>query len=167
MLVYDYISGYHTLLIFHQCRCTVQGVYVSVGEALANKGVKWTFNPPLAPHFGGVHESMIKSAKRAINAVLQNADVNDEELHSAFVGVEDLLNSRPLTYQSSHPADILPLTPNHFLHGRVGGEFAAETVDTEDDTTCSCVKSCIYGCGLIQGVYIVRAVVCIMKLGLP
>ena len=103
-----------------------------IHASLANKGVKWTFNPPLAPHFGGVHESMIKSAKRSINAVLQNADVNDEELHSAFVGVEDLLNSRPLTYQSSHPADILPLTPNHFLHGRVGGEFAADTVDTVD-----------------------------------
>ena len=75
---------------------------------------------------------MIKSAKRAIYAVLQDADVNDEELHTTFVGVEDLLNSRPITYQSSHPADELPLTPNHFLHGRVGGEFAAETVDTVD-----------------------------------
>jgi hypothetical protein len=103
-----------------------------IHTSLANKGIKWTFNPPLAPHFGGVHESMIKSAKRAIYTVLHNADINDEELHSAFVGVEDLLNSRPLTYQSSHPADCLPLTPNHFLHGRVGGEFAADTVDEVD-----------------------------------
>ena len=75
---------------------------------------------------------MIKSAKKAIYAVLQDADINDEELHTTFVGVEDLLNSRPITYQSSHPADELPLTPNHFLHGRVGGEFAADTVDTVD-----------------------------------
>ena len=75
---------------------------------------------------------MIKSAKRAIKAVLENADINDEELHSAFVGVEDLLNSRPLTYQSSHPADCLPLTPNHFLHGRTGGQFAADSVDEVD-----------------------------------
>ena len=98
-------------------------------NSLANKGIKWTFNPPLAPHFGGVHESMIKSAKRAIYAVLNHADINDEELHSAFVGVEDLLNSRPLTYQSSHPNDALPLTPNQFLHGRIGGEFAPSNVD--------------------------------------
>ena len=103
-----------------------------IHSSLANRGVKWNFNPPLAPHFGGVHEAMIKAAKRAILAVLHNADINDEELHTTFVGVEDLLNSRPLTYQSSHPSDDLPLTPNHFLHGRVGGEFAPETVDTVD-----------------------------------
>ena len=45
----------------------------------ADKGVKWIFNPPLAPHFGGVHEVMIKAAKKAIRAILTNADVNDEE----------------------------------------------------------------------------------------
>ena len=32
----------------------------------ADKGLQWNFNPPLAPHFGGVHESMIKSVKKAI-----------------------------------------------------------------------------------------------------
>ena len=54
----------------------------------ASKGVKCTFNPPLAPHFEGVHEVMIKAAKKALRAVLGNADVNDEELMTAFVGVE-------------------------------------------------------------------------------
>ena len=35
---------------------------------------------PYAPHFGGVFETMIKAAKRAIIAILGNADVTDEEL---------------------------------------------------------------------------------------
>ena len=36
-----------------------------IKKSAANKGIKWYFNPPLAPHFGGVHETMIKAAKRA------------------------------------------------------------------------------------------------------
>ena len=96
-----------------------------------NRGIQWSFNLPLAPHFGGIHESMVKSAKRAIYAVLHGADVTDEELQTAFVGAEGLLNSRPLTYISSDPRDEVPLTPNHFLIGMAGGCFAPE-VDTED-----------------------------------
>ena len=100
-----------------------------IKESIANKGIKWHFNPPSAPHFGGVHESMIKSAKRAINAILGNADITDEELMTAIIGAEGLINSRPLTYQSTDPADDVPLTPNHFLHGQIGGQFAPTTVD--------------------------------------
>ena len=101
-------------------------------DRTANLGVKWHFQPPYAPHFSGVHEVMVKAAKRAMNSILANADITDEELQSAIVGSEGLLNSRPLTYQSANPSDILPLTPNHFMHGQVGGEFAPDTVDTTD-----------------------------------
>ena len=78
---------------------------------------------------GGAHESMIKAAKKAVQAVLENADVTDEELSTAFTGAESLINSRPLTYQSANASDNIPLTPNHFLHGRVGGQFAPTIVD--------------------------------------
>ena len=72
---------------------------------------------------------MIKSAKRAIIAILNNADVKDEELMTAFCGAEALINSRPLTYQSADIKDNVPLTPNHFLHGQMGGAFAPEVID--------------------------------------
>lgn len=106
--------------------------HTKIQQSTANLGVKWHFNPPLAPHFGGVHEIMIKAAKRAIYAVIGSADVTDEELMTAFAGAEALINSRPLTYQSANPNDDVPLTPNHFLHGQVGGLFAPETVDTTE-----------------------------------
>ena len=59
---------------------------------------------------------MIKAAKKAIKAILWNADINDEELTTAMIEAEGLMNLRPLTYQSANPADDIPLTPNHFLH---------------------------------------------------
>lgn len=58
--------------------------------------------------------------------VLGNVNVNDEEMMTTFIGVEALLNSRPLTYQSAHPKDALILTPNHFLHGQIRGESRPE-----------------------------------------
>ena len=100
-----------------------------IKQKTANKGVQWSFNPPAAPHFGGAHEIMVKAAKKSIKNILGNADINDEELMTAFVGAESLINCRPLTYQSSHPADDVPLTPNHFLFGQLGGHFAPDSVD--------------------------------------
>ena len=48
---------------------------------------------------------------------------------TAFIGVEALSNSHPLTYQSAHPKDTSPLMPNHLLHGQIG-ESAPE-IDEE------------------------------------
>ena len=95
-------------------------------STITGKGIKWIFNPPYAPHFGGVFETMIKAAKRAVTAILGNADITDEELSTAFTGAEALINSRPLTYQSANPEDDIPLTPNHLLYGQIGGGFAPE-----------------------------------------
>ena len=96
------------------------------------EGVKWEFNPPNAPHFGGVFESMIKAAKRAIYAQLGNAEVNDEQLNSIFIiEAESLINSRPLTYPTASEKDVPPLTPNHFIIGNenkcLGKEIDAST----------------------------------------
>ena len=69
---------------------------------------------------------MIKSAKRAIRAILGDAEIADEELHTTICGAEGLLNSRPITYVSSCPDDMVPLTPSYFQVGNLGGQFAPE-----------------------------------------
>ena len=51
-----------------------------IKQTTTNKRVQWSFNPPAAPHFGGVHEIMVKAAKKAIKNILENEDINDEEL---------------------------------------------------------------------------------------
>ena len=62
-------------------------------DTTTSHGIKWHFHPPLTPHFSGVHEIMIKAAKKAIYAILGEADIADEELFSAVVGAEGLINS--------------------------------------------------------------------------
>ena len=73
---------------------------------------------------------MIKSSKRAIYAVLKDADINDGELQTTFIGVESLMNSRLLTTLSDDPNDEPVLTPNNFLIGQMGGDFIPESVDS-------------------------------------
>ena len=84
----------------------------------SNKGVSWKWKPPVAPHFGGVF------------AVLGDAEVNDKELGTIFIGVESLLRSRPLTAVSDDTNDDRVLTPNNFLIGKIGADFVPESVDT-------------------------------------
>ena len=97
-------------------------------ETRKQRLIQWQFDPPVAPHFGGVFESMIKSAKRALKSILGNADVTDEELITAICGAESLFNSRPITYVSSDPNDLTPLTPNRFLY-QLGGMYSPEALN--------------------------------------
>ena len=75
---------------------------------------------------------MIKAAKQVVSNILGNANITDEELHTAFTRAESLLNARPLTYQSADIKDIMLLTPNYFLFGQAGRESAPESVKAED-----------------------------------
>ena len=92
-----------------------------ISASLAQKGttMKWQFNPPRAPHHGGVFEIMIRCAKRALQSTIGKASLTDEELLTALTQAEWLLNTRPLTLVSTDPQDESPLTPQHFLAGNV------------------------------------------------
>lgn len=105
-----------------------------INQSAANKGVTWRFDPPLAPHFGGVHETMIKSAKKAIQAILGNADITDEELMTTMIGPEALINSRPLTFQSANPADDVPVRPTISFIDRSGASLLLTRVTISTST---------------------------------
>ena len=82
-----------------------------VQETTKYQPIDWKFIPPSAPHFGGVFEAMIKSAKKAMKVVMDDADVTDEELQTAMYGAERLLNSRPITrceLRSQRPVPTYP-----------------------------------------------------------
>ena len=81
---------------------------------LAQQNIKWTFNPPLAPHFGGLWERLIQSAKRSLLVVLGSRRLNLSVFHTVVAEAEGILNSLPLTHVGSTLIDEEPLTPNHF-----------------------------------------------------
>ena len=85
---------------------------------LAQQNIHWTFNPPLAQHFGGVLKRLIQSAKRSLLVVLGSRRPNFSVLHSFVTEAEGILNSRPLTHVGSTLIDEEPLTPNRFLMRR-------------------------------------------------
>ena len=88
---------------------------------LSNEKISWVFNPPSAAHFGGIFEALIKSVKRALKIILENADVTDEELQTVLIEVESFVNSRPIGRKSSDMKEDDALTPNHFL---IGGNWS-------------------------------------------
>ena len=104
------------------------------GSMLKND-IQWTFSPPLAPHFGGVWERIVKSAKRALDVILYSRSVDDEMFKTIIVDVESLLNGRPLTHISVDPKDPSPLTPNHFLLGRASYNTPSDVFDSDDLTS--------------------------------
>ena len=75
-------------------------------------GIKWDFNLPKAPWWGGLFERLIKSVKRCLRKIIGQARLTYDEMTTALVEVEAVLNSRPLIYVAMDDLDE-PLTPSH------------------------------------------------------
>ena len=97
-------------------------VKAKIESDLAQKKIVWKFNPPGAPHFGGIWERLVQSCKKVMIAILDNRSLTEEALSTTMCLVEQTLNARPLTAVSDDPEDLTALTPNHFL---LGGENAS------------------------------------------
>jgi len=78
---------------------------------------QWHFNPPAAPHFGGLWEAAVKSTKYHLKRVIGTQLLTFEEMSTLAHRIEALLISRPLVPQSSDPGDLRVLTPGDFLIG--------------------------------------------------
>lgn len=89
----------------------------NAGLIMAQEGIEWRFNPPAAPHFGGLWESAVKGAKHHLSRMMGEAKLTLSELNTLLCQIEACLNSRPITPMSSDPSDAEALTPAHFLIG--------------------------------------------------
>jgi len=98
-----------------------------VQERLAEQDIEWVFNPPSAPHFGGLWEAGVKSMKTHLVKTVGQHNLTYEELSTVLTRIEACLNSRPLLPTSDDPNDLSALTPFHFLT-----QGAATTPPEED-----------------------------------
>lgn len=96
----------------------VQSNSNSITDFAATRGIEFRFSPAYAPHFNGLAEAGVKSAKFHLHRILGQSHLTFEELTSLFAQIEAILNSRPLSPLSPSPHDFQPLTPAHFLIGR-------------------------------------------------
>ena len=87
-----------------------------INENLMSKGIEWKWSPPNSPHFGGVWERIVRSAKRHLKFVLDQEDLNIDVFETALSQVSAILNSRPLTYASSDINEMRVLSPSDFLY---------------------------------------------------
>jgi hypothetical protein len=86
-------------------------------EHFSTLGVEWCFNLPKAPWWGGLFERLIRSTKRCLRKIIGQSRLSYDELLTAIVEVEMVLNSRPLTFVSAEDFEE-PLTPSHLMVGR-------------------------------------------------
>lgn len=96
----------------------LQSNFSELSEGMNFDGMTWKFIPAYSPHFGGLWEAGVKSAKYHLLRVTNGTILTFEELLTLVVQVESVLNSRPMSALSSDPNDLSPLTPGHFLIGR-------------------------------------------------
>ncbi|XP_055527353.1 uncharacterized protein LOC129719974 [Wyeomyia smithii] len=79
--------------------------------------IEWKFSPPRAPHFGGLWEAAVKSAKYQLLREIGHTSISQEDMITLLAQIEMCLNSRPLTPIPGEPTDLEVLTPGHFLVG--------------------------------------------------
>ena len=115
---------------------SLSSTQISIQEALQKHQINWHFIPDRAPHFGGIWEAAVKSAKYCLKRAVRTTMLTFEELSTVFCQAEACLNSRPYLSQDSHdPAGEMPLTPGHFLTGRPMGVYPE--LPEEPDLTVS------------------------------
>ena len=84
---------------------------------LAKQDIKWQFNLPRAPWWGGQFERLIGLGKKSLFKVIRGAKLKFSELEEVLLDVEVALNNRPLSYVEDD-LQFPVLTPNVMMFGK-------------------------------------------------
>ena len=80
----------------------------------------------------GVWESLVKSVKTSLKAIIKDQIFTEESLQMFLCEVESILNGRPITSISNDISVLKPLTPNHLLIGTASSNVSPGHFSEED-----------------------------------
>ena len=89
-----------------------------LNEFSADKGMRWQFITPEAPHQNGCAEALVKGAKKALKKAIGEQVLTPFELYTCLLEVANLMNQRPIGRIPNDPDDGSYLCPNDMLLGR-------------------------------------------------
>ena len=84
----NFVGAYHQLgdaLNEHWGNCKLRAY-------LQQAAIQWSFNPSAESHIGGVWERLIRSVRRAFNAITRNVTLDDYELQTLMCEIEAVVN---------------------------------------------------------------------------
>ena len=119
----------------------------------SSRGIRWVFNPPIAPWWGGWWERLVALVKHLLVRILGNSVLDSVELETTLCVCESILNRRPLTYLYENADSLLPLTPNHFLLPEGVGQAEFEFPLAMDVSTGELRGRHKHKCNLINSFY--------------
>ena len=102
---------------------------VDVKRFCNTKEIVWKFILERSPWWGGFYERLISIVKSSLKKVLWKAYLSYLELYTVLTEIENVLNSRPLTYLSDETF-CESLTPFHMIYGKsFSGRCATDVND--------------------------------------
>lgn len=78
-----------------------------IKQFMAHHEITWKFNTPYAPWTGGFFERLVGLTKNAMRKMIGRKALNEEEFTTLIAEVARIINTRPLTYVSEEPLEIV------------------------------------------------------------
>ena len=89
-----------------------------LSEFCGEKGIKWIFTTPAAPHQNGCAEALVKSCKRSLKIAIGKQLLTPFKLYTYLPEIANLVNQLPIGRIPNDPDDGAYLCLNDMLLGR-------------------------------------------------